>query len=349
MMSIIITIILLGQIILLHEFGHFITAKAFKMPVIEFAIGMGPKLISIKKGETNYSIRALPLGGFVNIDGMQIEDDPSKVVKNGFNSQSPVKRFVVLVAGVVMNFLSAILVIYVLVLGFKEVPSKFIPTIVNEVSEKSYIKDKIIPGDKIVSLDGKSVKNLKDLSIITEEIASKGYKDTEIQVEVIRNNKVVKENIKLMRDEKNQSIVRLGITTELPKKIGVLEGVKIAFYTFGQYLKMMVDGLGMLVTGKVSMNEVTGPVGLTSVVGQVVNQAGYFALLNLFVLLSINIGLMNLLPIPALDGGRLIFVLLELVGIKVNKKIEEKLHFVGIVLLMGLMLLIISNDIRKFL
>ena len=198
MMSIIITIILLGLIILLHEFGHFITAKAFKMPVIEFAIGMGPKLISIKKGETNYSIRALPLGGFVNIDGMQIEDDPSKVVKNGFNSQSPVKRFVVLVAGVVMNFLSAILVIYVLVLGFKEVPSKFIPTIVNEVSEKSYIKDKIIPGDKIVSLDGKSVKNLKDLSIITEEIASKGYKDTEIQVEVIRNNKVVKENIKLL-------------------------------------------------------------------------------------------------------------------------------------------------------
>jgi regulator of sigma E protease len=132
MMSIIITILLLGLIILLHEFGHFITAKAFKMPVIEFAIGMGPKLISIKKGETNYSIRALPLGGFVNIDGMQIEDDPSKVVKNGFNSQSPVKRFVVLVAGVVMNFLSAILVIYVLVLGFKEVPSRFIPTIVNE-------------------------------------------------------------------------------------------------------------------------------------------------------------------------------------------------------------------------
>ena len=130
MMSIIITIILLGLIILLHEFGHFITAKAFKMPVIEFAIGMGPKLISIKKGETNYSIRALPLGGFVNIDGMQIEDDPSKVVKNGFNSQSPVKRFVVLVAGVVMNFLSAILVIYVLVLGFKEVLSKFIPIIV---------------------------------------------------------------------------------------------------------------------------------------------------------------------------------------------------------------------------
>ena len=348
-MNIILTILLLGLIILLHEFGHFITAKLFKMPVIEFAIGMGPKLVSFRKKDTNYSITALPFGGFVNIDGMQIEDDPSKVVVNGFNSQSAIKRFIVLIAGVMMNFISALIVIYILVVAFKEVPSKYIPVVVNEIYDKSYIKGKIIPGDEIISINGKRVSNLKELSNVTSEIGIKGYNDEEIPVEILRNNKTIKENIRLIKDDKNPQKVRLGITTALPKKVGIFEGIKISFYTFYKYLKLMVDGLMMLITGKVSMNEVSGPVGLTNVVGQVVNQAGYFALLNLFVLLSINVGLMNLLPIPALDGGRLIFVLLEFMGIKVNKKIEEKLHFVGIVLLMGLMFLIISNDIRKML
>ena len=113
-MSIIFTIIILGIIIFLHELGHFMTAKYYKMPVLEFAIGMGPKVFSKKINETAYSIRLLPLGGFVNIGGMQPEDDPEKQVKDGFYTKSPFSRFVVLIAGIMMNFISSIIAIFIM-------------------------------------------------------------------------------------------------------------------------------------------------------------------------------------------------------------------------------------------
>ena len=124
--------------------------------------------------------------------------------------------------------------------------------------------------------------------------------------------------------------------------------MKIVYFSFFSILSEMLKGIVSLFTGKVSMNQLTGPVGLTKVVGQAYSSGGFIILLNFFVLLSINIGLINLLPFPALDGGRIIFVLLELVGIKVNKKIEEKVHIIGFTLLIMLMALIVFNDIRNF-
>ena len=345
-MSIFFTIIILGLIIFLHELGHFLTAKYYKMPVLEFAIGMGPRIFTKKINETNYSIRILPLGGFVNIDGMQPADDPEKNVKNGFYTKSPLSRFVVLIAGIMMNFISAIIGIFILLSITGVVPPKYIKPVIKTVQEKSAAKNILQAEDKIIGLNGKKINNWQDLTLTVMEINQKGYKNEEIPIKIMRNNKEMNEKIRLTYNEERKMSL-LGIEAA-QTKVSVLKKIEISFYTFGNYLGIMIDGLKMLVTGKVSMNEVTGPVGLPKFVGQAYELGGGTALINNFILLSINIGLMNLLPIPALDGGRILFVIPEFFGIKMNKKIEERIHMVGMLILFGLMIIIVFNDIFKY-
>lgn len=286
-MGVLLTIIILGLIIFLHELGHFMTAKWFKMPVKEFALGMGPKLISKKFGETVYSIRAFPLGGFVNISGMEeqeiekdaiiveTEEERNKILEenddaivytqveiyeinydneNGFFTKSPLQRFIVLIAGVVMNFLSAFIVLFFVVAAMS----------------------------KITHYEG--------------------------------------------------FLLQLKVTWKLFSKI---------FYE-------TLNGVKLLFTGHVAPKEMTGPVGLPKVVGQIYKSEGISVMKNIFAVLSVNIGIMNLLPIPALDGGRILFVIPEFFGIKVNKKVENIVHMCGMILLIILMLFIMFNDIMNY-
>lgn len=286
-MGVLLTIIILGLIIFLHELGHFMTAKWFKMPVKEFALGMGPKLISKKFGETVYSIRLLPLGGFVNISGMEeqeiekdaiiveTEEERNKILEenddaiiytqeeideinydneNGFFTKSPLQRFIVLIAGVVMNFLSAFIVLFFVVAAMSEI-----------------VHDK-----------------------------------------------------------------------------GFLLQLKITWKLFLQIFYETLNGVKLLFTGHVAPKEMTGPVGLPKVVGQIYKREGISVMKNIFAVLSVNIGIMNLLPIPALDGGRILFVIPEFFGIKVNKKVENIVHMCGMILLIILMLYVMFNDIMKY-
>ncbi len=286
-MGVLLTIILLGLIIFLHELGHFMAAKWFKMPVKEFALGMGPKLISKKFGETVYSIRLLPLGGFVNISGMEeqeiekdaiiveTEEERNKIFEenddaivytqaeideinydneNGFFTKSPLQRFIVLIAGVLMNFLSAFIVLFFIVIAMS----------------------------KITHYEG--------------------------------------------------FLLQLKVTWKLFSKI---------FYE-------TLNGVKLLFTGHVAPKEMTGPIGLPKVVGQIYKSEGITVMKNIFALLSVNIGIMNLLPIPALDGGRILFVIPEFFGIKVNKKVENIVHMCGMILLIILMLFIMFNDIMNY-
>ena len=397
-MGIIFTIVILGLIVFLHELGHFATAKYFGMPVTEFAIGMGPKIFSLKKSETTYSIRILPLGGFVNIEGMQperfdleafkkekmdeiieelknetgskdndnqIEDEKfvdeverrlSKVVekelkrqeniqKNGFFAKSPFSRFVVLIAGVVMNFVSALAVLFIMLSVAGVLPPKYSQAIVGGVEQSSKVNGKLKVNDKILSINGKNVSNWNEMTKKIGEI-SQNYKNEDIAVKVLRDNKEITENVKLTYNKEIKSNI-LGIHL-LSQKSTFGERVKISFSMFGDYFKMTLDGVRMLITGKVAMKEMTGPVGLPKIVGEAYGQGGIFAMLGVFVLISINIGIMNLLPIPALDGGRLIFVIPEFFGIKINKKIEEKIHVVGMVFLLVMMLVIVFFDVTKY-
>ncbi len=345
LLNILITILLLGLIIFLHELGHFMTAKYFKMPVIEFAIGMGPKIFSKKIKETSYSLRVFPIGGFVNIDGMQIDDE--NPVENGFNTQPTLNRFIVLIAGVVMNFLSALVVIFMIISLYGNVPARFISNEIEKVSENSNAYNKIMPNDKIVKINNIKINNFEEFATEITKIGTKNYNNEDVNIKLDRNGKILEEKIKLIYSKETQTYI-MGVQMKPPTNITLIDKFKISVYTFNNYFKMMVDGLILLVSGKVSTDQLTGPIGLPKVVGQAVVSAGYSALLGLFVLLSINIGLMNLLPIPALDGGRLIFVFLEFLKIKVNKKIEEKLHMVGMIFLLILMVFIVFNDVKKF-
>ncbi|ERK51231.1 RIP metalloprotease [Leptotrichia sp. oral taxon 879] len=395
-MGMVFTIVILGLIIFLHELGHFATAKYFGMPVTEFAIGMGPKIFSLKKNETTYSIRILPLGGFVNIEGMQperfdlevfkkekmdeiieelknetgnkdneIEDEKfideverrlSKVVekelkrqeniqKNGFFAKSPFSRFVVLIAGVVMNFISALAVLFIILSVAGVLPPKYSQAIVGGVEQSSKVNGRLKVNDKILAINGKNISNWSEMTKRIGEI-SKNYKNEDIALKILRDNKEITENVKLTYNEEAKGNI-LGVHL-LSQKSTIGERVKISFSMFGDYFKITLDGVRMLITGKVAMKEMTGPVGLPKIVGEAYGQGGIFAMLGVFVLISINIGIMNLLPIPALDGGRLIFVIPEFFGIKVNKKIEEKIHMIGMIFLLVLMLVIVFFDVTKY-
>ena len=397
-MGIIFTIIILGMIILLHELGHFATAKFFKMPVSEFAIGMGPKVFSVKRGETVYSIRALPLGGFVNIEGMQPENfDLEKfkkektdeiieelkneksiiektdkieneefinevsrrldkavekelnrqenIQKNGFFTKSPFSRFVVLIAGVTMNFISALIALFMLLSITGVMPIKYTMPVVGEIQADSRAKEKLQVNDKILAINGENISNWVEMSEKVSKI-SQNYKDEDVSLKILRNNKEIIENVKLTYYKEAKANL-LGIQV-LPQKTSFSEKIKMSFVMFGDYFKLTLDGVRMLVTGKVAMKEMTGPVGLPKLVGLAYGQGGFLALINIFILISINIGIMNLLPIPALDGGRLIFIIPEFLGIKINKKIEEKIHLIGMMFLLVLMLIIVFFDIAKY-
>ena len=400
-MGIIFTIVILGLIVFLHELGHFATAKYFGMPVSEFAIGMGPRIFSVRKGETVYSIRALPLGGFVNIEGMQpekfdlegfkkektdeiieelkreqkikgiknetegigdeefvnevsrrldkvIEKEVKKqenIQKNGFFTKSPFSRFVVLIAGVMMNFISALIALFVLLSITGIMPIKYTAPVVGEIQVNSRAKEKLQINDRILAVNGENVSNWVEMSEKVAKI-SKNYKNEDVSLKILRNNKEITENVKLTYyDEAKANL--LGIQV-LPQKTTVGERIKMSFIMFGDYFKLTLDGVRMLVTGKVAMKEMTGPVGLPKIIGQAYGQGGFFALLGIFILISINIGIMNLLPIPALDGGRLIFVIPEFLGIKINKKIEERIHMIGMIFLLVLMLVIVFSDVTKY-
>ena len=377
-MSIVFTIIILGMIIFVHELGHFLTAKYYKMPVNEFAIGMGPKILSKKIGETVYSIRVLPLGGFVNIGGMQyeeiyVEDEYSKEYehneknkykleqekienikknnKNGFFTKSPLSRFIVLISGVIMNFITAIIGIFILLSITNITPTKYAKPIIEEITPYSKVKNILMPKDKILEFNGKKIINwndfIEEISLVNRtKLENDFIEKNKFPIKVLRNKKIIEDNVMLTYNSETNSYV-LGIQLEY-QKMNFLEKIDISVKVFINYFKMTFDGLKMMITGKVSANDITGPVGLPKLVGQAYEASGYIALLNIFILLSINIGLMNLLPIPALDGGRLVFVIPEFFGIKINKKIEEKLHLVGMIILFTLMIFVVFNDMTKY-
>jgi len=397
-MEIIFTIVILGVIVFLHELGHFATAKYFGMPVSEFAIGMGPRIFSVRRGETVYSIRVLPLGGFVNIEGMQPENfdlerfkkektdeiieelrnekglteksdeieseefvnEVSKrldenvekelkkqenIQKNGFFAKSPFSRFVVLIAGVMMNFISALIALFVMLSITGVMPIKYTAPVVGEIQVDSRAKEKLRVNDRILAVNGENVSNWVEMSEKVLKI-SQNYKDEDVSLKILRNDKEITENVKLTYNKEAKANL-LGIQV-LSQKTNINERIKMSFVLFRDYFKLTLDGVKMLVTGKVAMKEMTGPVGLPKIVGQAYGQGGFFALLGIFILISINIGIMNLLPIPALDGGRLIFVIPEFFGIKVNKKIEEKIHVIGMIFLLVLMLVIVFFDVTKY-
>ena len=336
-MTFLIAVAMLGLIIFVHELGHFLTAKFFKMPVSEFSIGMGPQVFSLDTKETTYSFRAIPIGGYVNIEGMEVGSQ----VENGFNSKPAYQRFIVLFAGVFMNFLTAFLIIFSIaqMSGRMEYEEKaIIGALVKGGANEQVLK----VDDKILELDGKKITLWTDIPEVTKEAIDK----KEISAVIERDGKEQKLVLKLIKDEENNRVV-LGISPKSKKtNLSFTESLIFAKNSFISILKDTVGGLFTLFSGKADLKEISGPVGILKVVGEV-SKFGWTSIASLAVILSINIGVLNLLPIPALDGGRIIFVLLELFRIKVNKKWEENLHKFGMVVLLFFIVMISVNDVWK--
>ena len=336
-MTFLIAVAMLGLIIFVHELGHFLTAKFFKMPVSEFSIGMGPQVFSLDTKETTYSFRAIPIGGYVNIEGMEVGSQ----VENGFNSKPAYQRFIVLFAGVFMNFLTAFLIIFSIaqMSGRMEYEEKaIIGALVKGGANEQVLK----VDDKILELDGKKINLWADIPEVTKEAIDK----KEIPALIERDGKEQKLVLKLTKDEENKRVV-LGISPKSKKtNLSFTESLVFAKNSFVSILKDTVGGLFTLFSGKADLKEISGPVGILKVVGEV-SKFGWTSIASLAVILSINIGVLNLLPIPALDGGRIIFVLLEIFRIRINKKWEENLHKFGMVMLLFFILVISVNDVWK--
>ena len=336
-MTFLIAVVMLGLIIFVHELGHFLTAKLFKMPVSEFSIGIGPQVFSVDTKNTAYSFRAIPIGGYVNIEGMEIGSE----VENGFSSKPAYQRFIVLFAGVFMNFLMAFILLFAIakINGRIEYDTNaIIGGLVKGGANEQILK----VDDKILELDGKKINVWTDISKITKASQNK----EEISALIERNGKEENITLKLTKDEENNRVV-LGISPKYKKiDLSTTESLDFAKNSFNSIFTDTIKGFFTLFSGKASLKEISGPVGIFKVVGEV-SKFGWVSIISLCVVLSINIGVLNLLPIPALDGGRIIFVFLELFGIKINKKWEEKLYKSGMILLLFFILMISVNDVWK--
>lgn len=336
-MDIIIALLLLGLIIFIHELGHFLVARFFRMPVSEFAIGMGPELYSYYNGKTLYSIRVIPVGGFVNIDGMEV----GSKVENGFNSKPPMARFVVLFAGVFMNFMLALIVIFGITFASGKAiqnTNPIVGNIIKEAKASSVLKEK----DVIKEIDGTKISTWAQIG----ETISKDSKNRDtLDVMVERDGKDLSLTVPLTKVEEGRAPI-MGIIPEYKfERYGLVDGVKQSFKIFIGVFEDTLGGVKMLITGKVKAKDISGPVGIVKVVGDASRSGSSGILLWLLAILSVNVGIFNLLPFPALDGGRIIFVILELVGIKVDKKLEERVHTIGMLMLFGLIIFATANDI----
>lgn len=378
------TLLLLSIMVVIHELGHFLFAKLFKVTVLEFSIGMGPAIYTTKKKKddkkssgaieiagsfrpsendnepvlnrdaiqgapteqkTDFSIRALPIGGYVSMAG---EDDASDDV-NAFCNKPVWQRFIITIAGAVMNILLGILCMCILVgietnqysqngeghlvsntiYGFQE----------NSTSDKC--ENPLMAGDTVIKVDGVYVHTGNEL---VYEVMNQGYKPLDIVV--LRNGQeILLEDVVFPTEENTGTTFGNYDFIMQLEKADFLTVVKHSFFRSISTVKVITDSLGDLIGGRYGAEAVSGPVGMAGAVGEA-TKSGFSSILYLFILITMNLGVFNLLPLPALDGGRLIFLIIEGVARKpIKREIEQTINTVGIMMLMALMLLITVKDV----
>ncbi len=345
--SIIIFFIIFGVLVTSHEFGHFIVAKSGGIRVNEFFVGMGPTIWKKKKGETLYSIKLLPIGGACVFDGM----DPIAEEKEGYDEHSflnaPVwRRIATLFAGPFANFIIAYLLAVILV-SF----SAWNFPVINKMTEESAAAEAgLLPGDKIISVDGEKVYMAGEVTLISQ-FAEGSPMDI-----VYEREGEVHETTLVPKYSEEDKRYYMGVYLGEFGEIKGAQALKYAWYEVRFDFKNTYRSLALLVKGKLSKDDVSGPVGMVKIVDDTYNEVKPYGIssviltmMSLTVLLSVNLGIMNLLPLPALDGGRLIFQYIEvIVGKPVPPEKEGFVHMVGMVALLGLMVFVLFNDITKF-
>lgn len=393
-MSIIVAILALGFLIFFHELGHFLAAKLCGVGVLEFSIGMGPRILSRVYRNTRYSLKLLPFGGscamlgedsagsgdFLTAEGepaaegiealpgehLTAEDDPwidfdgvrfrkSEIPKRSFQNKSNAQRFLICIAGVVNNFILAFLLSLLVVCfcGFDK------PIVLSAAENSPAAEADFQQGDILqsISVDGHAKRTLysyRELYIWLYLHSGDFQENSEISVKLKRDGESITETFRPYYDAESQKY-RLGLSMFGGRIAadGPAELIGDAAAELRYNVLVVLDSIQLIAKGQVSRNEVMGPVGTVSVMSSTVQESTRYGLFNAFlvllelcVMLSANLGVMNLLPIPALDGGRLLVIIIEsLLRRRLDPKIEEKINTVGMLLLLALMVLILGNDL----
>ncbi len=346
-MTVIFFILIFGVVVIAHEFGHFLLAKVNGIHVVEFSVGMGPTIASFHKGDTKYSLKLLPIGGacmFEGEDGVQQKEGEEQ--PGAFYSANVWARIACVLAGPIFNLILGFLIALIIV----SVPNINIALpIVAEVTEDgAAIEAGFQSGDRIVSIDGEKIYLFDELSLIM-----KLHDGKTMDVVLDRNGEKIETTLTPVYNSEADTYY-MGITTNSYIENKGLSMFKYAWYEVRYCVKATYKSLGMLVQGKVNRQDVAGPVGIAvNVVGAAYENTKQYGwqtvllnMLNITLLLSINLGILNLLPIPALDGGRLFFMLVEVVrGKPIPPEKEGIIHFAGFVFFMVLMVLVFFNDL----
>ena len=369
--NIVVLLLILILLILVHEGGHFLVAKKCGVHVYEFALGMGPKVLSLKRKNdpTEYTLRAFPIGGFCAMAGEEGEDDENLPKDKFMCNKSKIKRILILVAGVTMNFITAIVLLFIIGLCYGSTDQS---SIIGSVSEGTPAYNAgLKENDTIIECNGYKIKTWDKLTIVTNLKNKNDYYEYKIKHEdgsidtykivpdkyAVFDGKTIKidetntlESILKEYDKKEKDVTisnLVGIQAKSKVNKGFVSAIKYAFSKFGSIVSTMIFIIGSLFTGKLGLSALSGPVGMYSVVGTVAS-LGFANIIYLTAYLSINLGVLNILPFPAFDGGRVLFVLIEAVTRKkVDPKIEGYFHTVGFALIMLLMIYITFQDVLR--
>lgn len=329
-----VAILLFLILIIIHEFGHFIAAKLLGVRVNEFAVGFGPKLIKWGKGETKYAINLIPFGGYCAMEG----EEEASGDERAFCNKKPWRRFLIVVMGATFNLILGLVLIAITLIPAK----RFTTTTIDVFHENAVsVEYGLQEGDQIIKVDGRRIFTTYDLSYAFSNID-----DGAIDITVKRDGKKVElENVKFATEEID-GINYLTVDFYVKGKDKTFTSfIGHTFDTAVSNCAVIYRSLIDLVTGRYGISAVSGPVGVTVAIGDIAKQ-NFNALIQIMALITINLGLFNLLPIPALDGGRLVFILFEMIFRKpVPQKYESIVHAVGMVILLGFMAIVTLKDI----
>ena len=336
-MSFLVSILVFSIVIVIHELGHFIVAKKSGIKVNEFSVGMGPRLAGVKKGETEYSIRALPIGGYVAMEGEDEESD-----SEGSFSKAPVQnRIAVVVAGAVMNLALGFAILLFMVSGQEAITSKTVSVFhENAMTQQTGLQ----VDDEIIAVNGRRCYIAND---IIYEFAR--TQDGIIDLTVRRDGKVTElKDVTFETYETEDGLKQLVMDFYVyPAEKTVVSVVKEAVNWTISYARMIFLSLIDMVTGHVAINQISGPVGIVSVISEATS-AGLKPVLNIMALITINLGVFNLVPFPALDGGRLVFLIIEFLrGKPINPKYEIWVNTAGMLVLLAFMAFVTFSDVTR--
>ena len=342
---ILIAILILGVLIIVHELGHYTVGKLLKFRITEFGIGFGPKLFSWGKKETKYSIRALPLGGFVAFAG---EDEDAPDDPRAMNNMPWYKRLLVLFAGAGFNIIFALLTCFIVICMMgKQLPAP----VISSVAEDAPVQQQALQrGDIVTAVDGVDVGSYNEFKAqLDKHVAAE---QTSVTLTVSRDGQSVQVPAVLYEstDEAGNKVFKLGVTityNTVPRPVG--EAAKETFSTSWELTKEMFRFLGRLFTGNASIQDVSGPISTIGIMSDQISigvdsagaQGAFLMILQLCWIIGMNLAIFNLLPIPALDGGRMVFVIIEAIRRKpINRELEAKIHAIGFMLLIGLVIVL---------